>query len=209
MATEKGLIFGSMACCDWSFLETKRDWPHVVIAADGGVRCAAAAGFRVDVYIGDSDSGGQAEPGMEAIHLRPEKDVTDLQAAYEWARDHGIREMIFTGCTGGRQDHHLSALQLLETAARDGVHGMVMDERNCIEFLLPGTYRVEREDYDYFSLVPVDRELVRVTIQNAKYTLRERNVVRGDSLTISNEWQNGPAEIAFDGGCCFLVRAKG
>ena len=36
----------------------------------------------------------------------------------------------FTGCTGGRQDHHLSALGLLETAAGHGVHGMILDPWN-------------------------------------------------------------------------------
>ena len=47
---------------------------QLVICADGGVHCAAAAGFAPDCYVGDGDSGGTAVAGAENILLRPEKD---------------------------------------------------------------------------------------------------------------------------------------
>ena len=102
MGTQKVLIFGSMPCPSWDFLRPYEHWADLVIAADGGVQCAMDAGFTPDIYVGDSDSGGHALIGMECIPLPAEKDLTDLQAAYETALNRGARDIVFTGCTGGR-----------------------------------------------------------------------------------------------------------
>lgn len=208
MGTQKVLIFGSMPCPSWDFLRLYQGWADLVIAADGGVRCAAMAGFTPALYVGDSDSGGSAAAGMACISLPAEKDWTDLQAAYEAALSRGAKELIFTGCTGGRQDHQLSALGLLETAANHGVHGKILDPWNSIEFLTPGTYRVPKDGYTYFSLIPVDRTLEQVSIRGAKYPLNNRNTFRGDSLTVSNEWKTDPVELSFARGCCYLIRSN-
>ena len=207
MGAQKVLIFGSMPCSSWGFLEPLKDWPDLVIAADGGLSCAQQAGFLPRLYVGDSDSGGHSVAGMESISLPAEKDWTDLQAAYEHAASLGAREIIFTGCTGGRQDHHLSAMQLLETAHNQGIHAWILDPWNSIEFLGPGSYAVPKERYFYFSLIPVDRKLGTITILGAKYPLHGRDTYRGDSLTVSNEWIQDPAEISFTEGCCYLIRA--
>ena len=87
MGTEIALIFGSRACADWSFLKPLQNRVRV-ICADGGTRCAAAAGFSVHAYIGDSDSGGIPPEGAERVLLPAEKDLTDLQAAYELSLIH-------------------------------------------------------------------------------------------------------------------------
>ncbi len=207
MGAQKVLIFGSITCENWAFLEPFHGWPDLVIAADGGLSCARAAGFKPDVYVGDSDSGGHTVEGIECIALPAEKDWTDLQAAYEHALSLGAKEIIFTGCTGGRQDHHLSALQLLETAHDHGVRAWIMDSWNSIEFLSPGSYAVEKGRYFYFSLLPVDRKLGSIVISGAKYPLRGRDTYRGDSLTVSNEWVRDPVEVSFAEGCCYLIRS--
>ncbi len=207
MGTEKGLIFGSAPCKDWHFLQSLLTWPDVVIAADGGIHAARAAGFSPDIYVGDGDSGGAPEPGISCITLPAEKDWTDLEAAYVWARDHGVRDLILTGCSGGRLDHYLSALGLLETAAREGVHAVLLDEKNRAECLMPGTYTLLNHGYRYFSLVSLDRLLVSVTILGSKYELQGRDVTRGSSLTISNEFTGETAALSFKEGCCLLVES--
>jgi thiamine pyrophosphokinase len=207
MGEKKGLIFGSMPCNSWDFLKPLTGWADIVIAADGGIQCARNAGFSPTVYVGDSDSGGQAEPGMTCVKLRPEKDFTDLQAAYDWAKSHGIDSLVFTGCTGGRQDHHLSALQLLETATLDGLEAKILDDRNRITFLLPGRYLFPKSGYRYFSLIPVEQRLEHITIRGAKYPLEDHTALRGSSLTVSNEWVDDQVEIAFTGGSCYFIEA--
>lgn len=207
MGTQKGLIFGSIPCDSWEFLKDLQNEDVVVVAADGGMACARAAGFTPTVYVGDSDSGGFPLPGMETVSLPVEKDLTDLQAAWEWARDHGFRELVFTACTGCRQDHHLSALQLLETAHDQGVSAEIRDSHNVIRFLSGESVSISRGIWRYFSLIPVDRLLTGVTIRGAKYPLHNATVRRGDSLTVSNEWLEEQVEITVQ-GCCYLIMSK-
>lgn len=208
MGAEKGLIFGSCAPENWDFLRPYLDWPQVVIAADGGLKGARAAGFAPRVYVGDGDSGGRAEAGLACVLLPEEKDVTDLEAAYLWARDHGLRELMFTGCTGGRLDHYMAALGLLETAAAEGIHGVILDPRNRIELLEPGRHHLKNHGYRYFSLIPLDRLLGHVTIRGAKYPLTDRTVYRGGSLTVSNEFCGETAEVSFQEGLCWLIESR-
>ncbi len=208
MGAKKGLIFGSAPCESWEFLRPYSEWPDIVIAADGGLVLSRIAGFFPTVYVGDGDSGGREEAGMINVLLQPEKDVTDLEAAYHWARDHDVTEFIFTGCTGGRLDHHMAAMGLLETATRNGTEGVILNPRNRIQFLLPGTYHVPNLGYHFFSLIPVDRILTGLQINGAKYPLRNRDVRRGDSLTISNEFIGDIVEISFSGGCCYLIESN-
>ena len=177
----------------------------MVIAADGGLHSAREAGFSPSVYIGDGDSGGREEPGLICVTLPVEKDVTDLEAAYQWARDHGCTDLILTGCTGGRLDHHMAAMSLLETAAREEIRAVILDSRNRVEFLLPGEYLRSNPGYRYVSLIPADRVLRDLSIRGTKYELSQRDVTRGSSLTVSNEFSGETAEISFREGSCWLI----
>lgn len=94
MGTQTALIFGAMPCRSWGHLDALRAEKPLVICADGGVHCAAVAGFAPDCYVGDGDSGGTAVAGAENILLRPEKDESDLQAAYTMARRMAVRACI-------------------------------------------------------------------------------------------------------------------
>ena len=55
----------------------------ITVAADSGIRNALALGDRVDIAVGDFDSFPEREipESAEIIRLKPEKDITDAQAA--------------------------------------------------------------------------------------------------------------------------------
>lgn len=207
MGASAALIFGSVEYESWDFLKHLRAAEPAVICADGGLNCARHAGFRPDYYIGDGDSGGSPESGLSAIVLPTRKDLTDLQAAWEQAYAMGFREIYLTGCTGGRQDHHLSALQLLEAMADRGCKGMLLDPVNEISFHMAGEITVQKGRYRYFSLIPVEKRLV-VSICGASYPLDHRLVVRGDSLCISNEAQAQSVSVTIHEGACYLVQSE-
>lgn len=200
------LIFGSAPCGEWGFLEGLRGRCSV-ICADGGLRLAREAGFAPDVYVGDGDSGGGPCDGVVSVVLPPEKDLTDLQAAYEYARDRGFETVIFTACTGGRQDHHLANLALLERVWEDGLRAFVLDRWNEIRFHPGGRLRLPAAGYRYFSILPMDGRLRQVRISGGKYPLDVPEVRRGDSLTVSNE-PEGPVTIEIGEGAAWIVRSE-
>lgn len=207
MGAQEALIFGSMDLGDWSFLQPIQENRPTVFCADGGLACAQKAGFSPDYYIGDGDSGGCPQPGLRATVLPTCKDLTDLQAAWEQAYSLGFRKICLTGCTGGRQDHHLAALQLLERMHLRGCEGIILDRDNEISFFAPGKKQLKRTAFSYFSLIPLDAE-VTVSIRGAKYDLMERRLQRGDSLCVSNEFLDGPVELTLSGGSCWLILSQ-
>lgn len=206
MGAETALIFGSVQCENWDFLAPIRELNPVVICADGGILRAQEAGFTPDFFIGDCDSGGSAQ-SCEAILLPAEKNLSDMQAACHAAIDRGAKHLILTACTGGRQDHHLANLQLLETLAKQGIDARILDPCNEISYLAPGTVLVPKAQYRYFSLLPITSTLSGLDITGAKYPLENAIAYRGDSLTVSNEVVSSQATIRLRQGAAWLIRS--
>ncbi|MGO5028619.1 thiamine diphosphokinase [Candidatus Agathobaculum pullicola] len=168
-----------------AFLDEHRE--ALIACADGGLRHARALGLHPDFMISDCDSMPEVE-GAEVIRLKPEKDDTDTQGCLREVFRRGCTEATLVCATGGRIDHMLANLSLLEEAYAMGGHLTVLDRQNrivlheggCRKFKMPAAYR-------YFSLVPLDAVLHGVTIENAKYPLRDATVTRAGMITISNE----------------------
>lgn len=206
MGAKTALIFGAIGYQDWSFLDALRQKELLVCCADGGTHCAQQAGFTPTLYIGDGDSGGSAGD-LPAVLLPTEKDLTDMQAACEAAISHGATHLILTACTGGRQDHALANLQLLETLAQRGICAEIIDPWNEIRYISNGVYRVPYGGYRYFSLLPITKILDGLCITGAKYPLYRATAHRGDSLTVSNEVKAAYAEITLQSGAAWLIRS--
>ena len=205
-----GLIFGSVPCEHWDFLNDYLNDSVRVFCADGGVLNAAAAGRKADVLIGDWDSGGKAVADLPCITLPVEKDLTDLQAAAGLALEEGYTELVLCGCTGGRRlDHTASNLVLLEWIADRGGRGLLVDPENEVRLLDAGYHVVEnRPALHYFSLVPLDRHVTGVTLEGAKYPLNQAVLTRGDTLSVSNEPMAHQVGITIAEGRALLIRSE-
>lgn len=212
MAAERkcGLIIGAAPWQDGRFLMPYldgKDW--MVFCADGGYANAKAAGLEPDFLIGDWDSGEKPALDVPCVTLPVEKDMTDLQAAMDEALSMGVTELLLCGCTGGRLDHTVSNLLLLEWLAERGGQGMVVDEDNEVRLLTSGVCRLEdRPHYHYLSLVPLDHKISGVTLKGTKYPLERAELSRGDTLSISNEPKNPVLEITIGSGRALLIRSQ-
>lgn len=212
MAAERkcGLIIGAAPWQDGRFLTpylAGKDW--MVFCADGGYANAKAAGLEPDFLIGDWDSGEKPALDVPCVTLPVEKDMTDLQAAMDEALSMGVMELLLCGCTGGRLDHTVCNLLLLEWLAERGGQGMVVDEDNEVRLLTPGVCRLEdRPHYHYLSLVPLDHKISGVTLKGTRYPLERAELSRGDTLSISNEPKNPVLEITIGSGRALLIRSQ-
>lgn len=205
-----GLIIGAAPWQDSTFLTPYLEKGHwTVFCADGGYANACAAGLTPDFLIGDWDSGDRPELDVPCVTLPVEKDMTDLQAAMDQALSMGISRLLLCGCTGGRLDHTASNLLLLEWLADHGGDGMIVDEDNEVRMLFPGTFRVEdTPHYHYLSFIPLDRTVTGVTLKGMKYPLQYAELVRGDTLSVSNEPRNQVMEISISKGRALLIRSQ-
>lgn len=203
------LIFGACQEESWDFLRRACPTPELVIAADGGIRAARAAGYEPDLLIGDWDSGGKPQGDIPSITFPPEKDLTDLEAAAREAIDRGCRRICFTACLGGRLDLSLSNLGLLELLAQQGVEGRVLGEGNEVFFWDGRPTQLPRDpSYRFLSILPLDRTMTGVCLEGVKYPLTEGTLHRGRSLSVSNEITAPTAHISARSGCGFVIRSR-
>lgn len=206
---KRAVIFGAAPVRDWTFVLPYLRSSDFIICADGGVQAMQMLGLQADWYVGDSDSGGHAGE-LPADVLPSEKDVTDLDMAVSRALAEGADFILMCGCTGGREDHHLSAIGQLERIHRAGKTGTIIDPHNEISLLLPGrTIVPDIPKYIYFGIVPLDRVLKQVTISGAKYEVDKTDFCRWSSLGVSNEHRKGiPCVIEVGDGIGLLIRSN-
>ncbi len=183
------------------------DW---FIAADGGGRLAAALGVKPAVLVADFDSSAPPDTGgdTEIVRLPMEKDWTDTQAAAMLALDRGYRDFLLLGCTGGRLDHTLANIAVLLYLLRRGADALMADERNFLRLYGPGRYRVERRAGYKLSLFPYGGEVEGITVKNVRYPLEKARLTPDNSLGVSNEFLENPAEISFDKGVLMVFLSK-
>ncbi|MDR0326191.1 MAG: thiamine diphosphokinase [Oscillospiraceae bacterium] len=181
--------------------------PDMVICADGGYSHAVRLGLKPDLIIGDNDSSGE-KPPLSIVHrsLPVEKDITDMEACIDYALQAGAGEIALLGASGGRLDHFLGNIGLLERA--DG-KAFMLDSSHEIH-LLPSPVTVEPpHKHRYFSVVPLDETASGVTITGAKYPLDNATLRRAATVGISNEPLDGVSfTVSVKNGKALLVLSE-
>ncbi len=175
----------------------------LIVAADSGLDNARLLGLSPAVVVGDYDSLGHApevDPGVEVITVPTEKDVTDTQLATELALQRGATDITIVGGLGGRLDHTLSNLAILEDLANKKVRVVIEDGHNRARLLRNDSTILPRSTYTYVSLLALDPLVKGVDIEGVKYPLKNKKLSRTFGYAVSNE---------ITGNCCFISVRKG
>ena len=214
MGTYQGrhaLIFAAAPETEYGYIRAfLKEHPDALIAcADGGLRHARALGLHPDFMISDCDSMPEVE-GAEVVRLRPEKDDTDTQGCLREVFRRGCREATLVCATGGRIDHMLANLSLLEEAKTLGGHLTILDPYNRVELHQGGRQEfIMPETFTYFSVVPMDAVLEGVTIENAKYELTNGTVTRVGMISTSNEAKpNSRFAVTIERGTALIIFSR-
>ena len=180
------------------------------IAADGGMRHAAALDLEPELWVGDFDS---APPGLIARHsdvARQDhpvrKSVSDGELALMRALERGARSLVLCGALGGgRTDHALFHIMLaVRLAAQKGVGMLLTSGREEAMPLLPGApLEPDLPAGTPFSIIPFSH-LSALSIENADWPLDRIEVAMGSSHTLSNRAGDGLA-IALGQGTAAVV----
>lgn len=164
-----------------------------VIAADGALDEAVAAGVLPDVLVGDLDSISEAGRAWAAAHAvvvehPTDKDLTDTELALTVAADtHPRRIMVLAG-TGTRLDHTVAALGALGSVALDDVphvDGWFGDDR--IVVVGPGRPEtIPLADGATFSVLALHGACDDVDVGGARWPLRSAHLEPLSGLGVSN-----------------------
>jgi thiamine pyrophosphokinase len=179
------------------------DKTDLIIAADSGLNNAKLLNLSPAVVVGDYDSLGHApevDSDVEVITVPTEKDVTDTQLAVELALTRGASDIHIVGGLGGRLDHTLSNLAILEDMADKKIRAVIEDGQNRVRLLRNDSTILPRSAYTYVSLLALDSVVKGVEAEGVKYPLKGAKLTRTFGYAVSNE---------ITGNCAFLSVRKG
>jgi len=184
-----------------------------VVATDGALDRATQCHITADLLIGDLDSLidpahlEERFPALE-IHRYPEdKDQTDLELAIDWALKQSPKSILVYGATGGRIDHTMANLALLEKGLHSGIPIQMVSSSESVR-LIQGS--LELDDAligDRISLLPISL-FCTVSTRGLRYALESEKLFRGQGRGISNVVVDTPASVIVESGVLAVVHAK-
>jgi thiamine pyrophosphokinase len=178
------------------------------IAADGGMRHAAALGVEPELWVGDFDSTPAdldgAFPNVPKQPYPAAKAATDGEIAVSEAIARGAKRLILAGALGGeRSDHALLHLLYAVSLAEAGFDLLLTSGKEEAVPLLSGTLMLDLPKGSLFS-VPGFSELRGLSIENARYPLTDFHLPFGSSRTISNVAE-GPVRFSLESGRAIVL----
>jgi len=179
-----------------------------VIAADSGIRHAAALGVVPELWVGDFDSSSaedfEAHRDVPRQAFPAAKDKTDGELAIDIAIAKGATSLIILGAFGGdRADHEFLHLALALRLAERGFDVTLTSGRQEGRPVLPGAHSF---DYLYGTLFSIlgFTAIEGLSISGAEWPLDRIHMEFGSSLTISNRVA-GPLRVSLSSGRALLV----
>ncbi len=190
-------------------------WDYLIVA-DGGMHICKKLGLEPNIIIGDFDS-VKKEVFSYFMKCMPErirrypvkKNETDTELAIQQAKAAGANSLDIIGATGGRSDHFLGNLSLLEYANALGMKAYIVDEYNRIR-LIDSDLKLEKKNQygKYVSLIPFGEEVRGLTLKGFLYTVSDFTLELGNSRGISNQILEEEAFIHLDSGKLLVIEAR-
>ena len=178
------------------------------IFCDNGLRHLEYLGVEPDLIIGDFDSHAVPELPVETIFLPREKDDTDSVYAVREALKRGFVEFLLIGVVGERIDHSLGNLSILLKLDSLGMRGLIVDDYSEMEIVSRRAAEIGPE-FPFFSVLNISGVARGITIENAKFPLRDGKIDCEYQYGVSNEPLPGmTAVVRVAEGKLLLVRDR-
>lgn len=185
------------------------------ISADGGALNLINEGIHIDYAVGDFDSINEKQYNKIQHHANrvetypKEKNETDLEIALKKAIELKPSTIILFGITGGRLDHSLINIQLLQKIHNNNICGLLIDQWNQVELTHPGTHHItEDKFYPYISFIPLTNEVKNISLSGFRYPLTNYNLTWGSTRCISNELTDLTGTCTYESGILLLIKSR-
>jgi thiamine pyrophosphokinase len=183
-----------------------------VIAVDGGLNRAMAAGIRPDVVVGDFDS---VDPEMlaaftkadgQVIQHPTDKNQTDLELALDLAEP-GSALVVVGGDGQDRFDHLLGELTHLAYRASEFA-SITLHYPPAVVHVLRSVQSVNLTGLpgSIVSIIPIVLTARGVTTTGLKWPLDEEDLRIGSTRGISNEMLGTTARVSIDQGLVLVIQ---
>lgn len=198
-------------------LHTRLPDDAVVVAADSGVHQAELLGLHVDYVVGDLDSADaaaveRARAAGAIVDRHPvAKDATDLELAFDVARDRGAQRVTVVGGAGGRLDHFLANVGLLSSPrfadlavdAHLGDAYVAVVQGGRLPLVISGA------PGSLVTLLPCGGPASGITSSGLEYPLRGTTLRPGTSRGVSNVLVHEEGSVVMEHGTLLMVQPTG
>ena len=178
------------------------------IFCDSGLFHQEALGVKPHLIVGDFDSHENPHLDVETIVLPREKDDTDTVYAVKEAVRRDFDDFLLLGAAGGRLDHTLGNLSILLSLHTQGRRALLVDDYSEMEVV--GREPVYIDDcFPFFSLLNISGTARGVTVEDAKYPLKDAEIQCTYQYGVSNEVLPGRrAKVSVGKGELLLIKVR-
>jgi len=185
---------------DFCTTSLNRNEDSFFIAADKGFKNLTDCGILPDLLVGDFDSLGFVPEFPNILKYPVEKDKTDMQLAVEYALEKDFDLILMYGALGGRLDHSLSNLLLLNYISKQGKKGFIISEDFVVSAITDGELIFSDKAQGVISVFALGEKAEHVTLRGLKYTLDDALLTADSPLGVSNEFLGQKASVSVKNG---------
>ena len=176
-----------------------------LIAADKGYEALEAYGVPPNLVVGDFDSLGRRPNHPNVVQLPVAKDDTDMIYALREGLDRGYRRFVLLGGVGGRLEHTLGNLQLLDWLTTQGAHGFLAGEKTAATALRNSSLTFPASMSGYLSVFCNSGTAEGVTLTGLKFPLDQYQMEGSFPIGVSNEFLGTEATVSVRHGSLLLL----
>jgi thiamine pyrophosphokinase len=186
-----------------------------VFCADGGSRYAMAIGVIPTLVMGDMDSIDSEtrmwldRNNVEVFTFPAEKDSSDTELLLDYICNSGVRDITLFAATGGRIDHQLANLLLLEKYTLEGHSIRILYAKGVVEGVRGQSKIVLIGKRGYLSSIFTVSDSALVSLEGFRYELSITEVRRDSTLGLSNVIESNNAMVTVHSGNILLFVQEG
>lgn len=188
-------------------LNFEPDKTDLVIGADRGCQILYSQGKRIDLAVGDFDS-GEMPPNTDVIKYPVQKDETDGAIAIKHAIERGYDKIRMYGAIGGLLDHTIAIISIMCLYAEKGIDIALIDGDNVVFALYNGRISFSSEAKGRVSVFSHTDKSVAVCEKGLLYTLDNYTLDNKTSLGSGNSFIGEKSEISVTKGTLLIYTSK-
>ena len=184
-----------------------------VIAADSGLHAAIDLGLRVTAVVGDMDSVDPAVlavaevTGSEIERVPRDKDNTDTELALLTAVARGARHITVITGGGGRLDHQLGVLAVMQHPALSECSVQAFWDTAQLHLVRgPGSIEITGPVGSIVGITPAGGNAEGISTSGLRWTLHNESLLAYSTRGISNEMAEPQATITVTNGNLFVIQ---
>ena len=183
-----------------------------IICADGGANHVYKMGMTPGYIIGDLDSVDPKiveyykEKGVEFKKFPEKKNETDSELCIILADMLGSKEVDLYAALGGRIDHTLANVKLLDYMRRKGITPRIITEDEILYLVHNGSLNVKGNKGDTLSVIPIRGDAAGISLYNLEYPLDNFTMDYAQPRGISNVMLGDECTVEIKNGSAIVVR---